>query len=1053
MNKNISILIFAIISSVIFSTLLFCSKVSRLILQPESNKLINSKIAFMSFRHGNFEIYVMNVDGSTQTRLTKNSYNDYFPSWSPEGSKIVFHSRRDGNFEIYVMNADGSTQTRLTNNAAIDMRPSWSPDGSKIVFNSNRDGNLEIYAMNEGGSKKTRLTNNPAFDGDPSWSPGGSEIAFYSNRDGNFEVYVMNADGSKKTRLTKNSYNDYFPSWSPGGSKIAFESNRDGNFEIYVMNADGSKVTRLTSNPAEDRLPSWSPEGSKIAFYSNRDGNSEIYVMNADGSNQTRLTNNPAEDRLPSWSPFIKPTARPTQAQDKMLTLVEVERGRVAYGLDGLNYPINVTITPDGTHVYVAGLTDNAIAVFNRNSSTGTLTFVGAHFNGEDGIEGLNKPADIAISPDGEFLYVAVQYDDGITVFNRNSTTGALTFVEFITNGKKGVNGLDDPLGITVSPDGKHLYLANRDSSALAVFKRDMSTGVLTFVELLQDNIGGIDGLKAAREVIVSQDGKNVYVASGVDAVAAFSRNENTGQLTFMEVHKNGVYGVDGLSGNFDIIESPDGAHIYVASASDDAVAVFSRNSSTGGLMFVEMQKNGVYGVNGIDRPFGIDFSPDGNYIYVTGSNSNAVAVFSRDSDTGTLTFVEVQKNNVGNVQGLEGPWGVAVSPDGTHVYVTGWIDDALLVFERNGSTGTLAFLEVHRDTGGLEYPRTVTVSPDEKFVYVTSQKDDAVSVFQRDPDNGELALVETYRNGLNGVDGIDGAYDVTISPDGAHLYVTANDNDAVAVFSRNIKTGKLAFVEAQINGVNGVEGLDGAMFAETSPDGKHVYVTGFKEHALVVFSRDIITGELTFVENHVNGVNGAKGLAQASGLIVSPDGKNVYVDGQEEDAVAVFSRNENTGQLTFMEIHKNGVNGVDGLDGGSGDIAINSDGKYLYVAGYSDDAIVVFSRNTETGELTFVEVHKNGADGVKGLDGAWRLALSPDGSILYVTGRIDNALALFERNISTGKLTFLDAYKDGVDGIDGLKTADGISISPNGLNIYITSRIDNAIAVLKLLK
>lgn len=69
----------------------------------------------------------------------------------------------------------------------------------------------------------------------------------------------------------------------------------------------------------------------------------------------------------------------------------------------------------------------------------------------------------------------------------------------------------------------------------------------------------------------------------------------------------------------------------------------------------------------------------------------------------------------------------------------------------------------------------------------------------------------------------------------------------------------------------------------------------------------------------------------------------------------------------------------------------------------------------------------------------------------MYVTGRIGDALSVFKRNPKTGKLTFLNVYKDGVDGIDGLDGADGITISSDGLNVYITGRLDNAVAVLKL--
>ena len=76
---------------------------------------------------------------------------------SSDGSKIAFRSFRDGNEEIYVMNADGTNQTRLTNNAAIDTEPSFSPDGSKIAFQSNRDGHKDLYVMNADGSGQKLL--------------------------------------------------------------------------------------------------------------------------------------------------------------------------------------------------------------------------------------------------------------------------------------------------------------------------------------------------------------------------------------------------------------------------------------------------------------------------------------------------------------------------------------------------------------------------------------------------------------------------------------------------------------------------------------------------------------------------------------------------------------------------------------------------------------------------------------------------------------------------------------------------------------------------------
>src|SRR2546426_1083458 len=101
----------------------------------------NGKIAFVSDRDGDSAIYVMNADGTGQKRLTNDTHGDVEPAFSPYGTKIAFSSNRDGilegdpqNYEIYVMNIDGSNQQRRTNNTAGDENPAWSHDGTKIVF-------------------------------------------------------------------------------------------------------------------------------------------------------------------------------------------------------------------------------------------------------------------------------------------------------------------------------------------------------------------------------------------------------------------------------------------------------------------------------------------------------------------------------------------------------------------------------------------------------------------------------------------------------------------------------------------------------------------------------------------------------------------------------------------------------------------------------------------------------------------------------------------------------------------------------------------------------
>jgi len=258
----------------------------------------NGKIAFYSIRDGNGEIYVMNPDGSAQTRLTNTTAGEQYPAWSADGTKIAFDSGRDGNQEIYVMDADGTGQTRLTNNAVLDTDPAWSPDGEKIAFYRSPGPSLfDIWVMNADGTGETQLTSDPAVESDPAWSPDGSKIAFH--RFPPRDIYAMNADGTGQTNLTNNGLFNRFPNWSPDGTKITFMAGPAGTSDIYVMNANGTGQTALTSNGVNG-TPAWSPDGTKIVFGTN---SGEIKVMNANGSGQITLTSPPASGASPDWQP------------------------------------------------------------------------------------------------------------------------------------------------------------------------------------------------------------------------------------------------------------------------------------------------------------------------------------------------------------------------------------------------------------------------------------------------------------------------------------------------------------------------------------------------------------------------------------------------------------------------------------------------------------------------------------------------------------------------------------------------------------------------------
>lgn len=237
-------------------------------------------------------IYVINADG---TGLVRVADPQFITGWSPDGTQLQLENDFDGDFEIFLLNLDGSGTTQLTNNTVNDYANGWSPDGSKIAFESDRDGgDGDIFVMNADGSGDvTQVTHNDAIsDGDPVWSPDGTQLAFQSNRDGDFEIYVMNADGSgDATQLTFNQgIDDAGPHWVAG----AVVSNDEFANASVISALPFSEVVDLSSASTEAGEPAPScaiPYGgtSNTRWYaftptqtqsiSGRIGNAPIYTV------------------------------------------------------------------------------------------------------------------------------------------------------------------------------------------------------------------------------------------------------------------------------------------------------------------------------------------------------------------------------------------------------------------------------------------------------------------------------------------------------------------------------------------------------------------------------------------------------------------------------------------------------------------------------------------------------------------------------------------------------------------------------------------------------
>ena len=399
------------------------------------------------------------------------------------------------------------------------------------------------------------------------------------------------------------------------------------------------------------------------------------------------------------------------------------------------------------------------------------------------------------------------------------------------------------------------------------------------------------------------------------------------------------------------------------------------------------------------------------------------------------LTFVEAQRDGEAGADGLFGAIDLALSPDGRHLYVASRGDDALTVFTRDTATGQLTSVATYRDgeagvesLGGVE---AVAVSPDGERVYAAAFDDSALAVFERDATTGMLTLIEVERQGIRDlesgdrVDGLDGAIALTVvaDPDGGeHLYLAGSESDALAVFYRDPADGLLSFEQVVREGAE-VTGLSRAVAMAASPDGAQLYVASLEENAVSVFHREV-DGHLSWVEIHRDG-GALDGLAGAAAVAVAGDGRNVYVAGQDE-GLAVFERTP-AGRLSFLQAVLSSEIGDLSL---TTDVAVSQDGRYVYVTGFGQDALAVFERAAD-GRLTWLETELDGEAGVEGLNGATSLMVSADDGQIYATGTLDNAVAVFRRDLAAP--FDVESFISTSHGVDAVSADPVIELSWSG--------------------
>jgi 6-phosphogluconolactonase (cycloisomerase 2 family) len=184
--------------------------------------------------------------------------------------------------------------------------------------------------------------------------------------------------------------------------------------------------------------------------------------------------------------------------------------------------PFAVALDPEARHLYVACNQSHSLLCFERNASDGTIRLVQTVQATDPGVRGLQFPAGLCVAPDGRHVYLACIADHLVT-FARNPQSGSLTFQDALRDNTNGVDGLDYATSVVPHPDGHAIFVAGVEDSAIAVFRRDVTTGGLEFVDAIKNGQLGVSGLWHVEQLAVSPDGRYLYAASSEPALCVFA--------------------------------------------------------------------------------------------------------------------------------------------------------------------------------------------------------------------------------------------------------------------------------------------------------------------------------------------------------------------------------------------------------------------------------------------------------------------------------------------------------------------------------------------------
>lgn len=372
----------------------------------------------------------------------------------------------------------------------------------------------------------------------------------------------------------------------------------------------------------------------------------------------------------------------------------------------------------------------------------------------------------------------------------------------------------------------------------------------LTLIQILNDNINGVDGLANPRDIKIKADNSRVFISSGDDnALAVFNADKHF-NLAFSQLFKNTPPTLKGLEGASGLTYLPKHSQVAVTGFYDGALTLFNETDKTITYSYTlsdDLSYKNVFADNavlkspdtlGLLGAWDVIHSANEKQLLAASYMSNAISIFDVKADH-TVIFKQKITHAKPYADSLGKPVSLALSPSNDALFVLGYENHQLTIFDRH-TDGTLAVKQVikHSEDGVTHClnPQKIVTSPNGQFLYVACSGSHSIGVLQKAP-NGKYRFIKAITNAEIGNDSLKGASSLALSNKGDTLYAAGELGTGLHVF--NVQEDATLALKESLYQV-GEHKLKGISSLTLTPDNQHLLVATGKGNSLIIFKRQL---------------------------------------------------------------------------------------------------------------------------------------------------------------------------------------------------------------------